>query len=363
MSTAELAIPQSSNPIIWTPSFATKVDQAIEMKHQKNRFFQSVMDEGVHYGVVPGTGSKPTLFKAGAEMLLSNMGLNPSYEDEGVPIIDVMGTNYGGEPFVYYRRECRIYRQTGPKEDDRMVVGKASGVCSSWESKYRYRNASLTCPSCGKDTIKASKFDDGKPFYCHKKMGGCGDQFEKHVFEGAVLGRIPNPDVADLINTVLKMADKRALVAATLISTGCSDIFTQDVEDMVIEENSEPYYGGQKNENSQQGAPKNNPPSTPKRDRGPQETQNKKYEQSEYERLVVESFGVFGIDSQTNDADAVKFVLETIAGALNFPKVPARINGFGPQHLSRFLELNRASLEPKNVTSTEEDVPDNEVAG
>lgn len=87
------------------------------------------------------------------------------------------------------------------------------------------------------------------------------------------------------------------------------------------------------------------------------------YERSEYERLVIESFEALGIDPETDNADAVKFVLETIAGALNFPKVPARINGFGPQHLSRFLELNRASLEPKNVTSTEEDVPDNEVAG
>jgi hypothetical protein len=31
---------------------------------------------------------------------------------------------------------------------------------------------------------------------------------------------------------ILKMADKRALVAATIIATGCSDIFTQDIEDM-----------------------------------------------------------------------------------------------------------------------------------
>ena len=42
-----------------------------------------------------------------------------------------------------------------------------------------------------------------------------------------------NPDVADLVNTILKMADKRALVAATLIATGMSEYFTQDIEDFV----------------------------------------------------------------------------------------------------------------------------------
>jgi hypothetical protein len=46
-----------------------------------------------------------------------------------------------------------------------------------------------------------------------------------------VLYRIPNPDVADVVNTIQKMAQKRALVAATLIATSASEFFTQDVED------------------------------------------------------------------------------------------------------------------------------------
>jgi hypothetical protein len=40
----------------------------------------------------------------------------------------------------------------------------------------------------------------------------------------------PNP--ADVANTVLKMAKKRALVDAVLTVLGASDIFTQDIEDM-----------------------------------------------------------------------------------------------------------------------------------
>ena len=45
------------------------------------------------------------------------------------------------------------------------------------------------------------------------------------------LYRIPNPDGADVVNTIQKMAQKRALVAATLIATSASEFFTQDVED------------------------------------------------------------------------------------------------------------------------------------
>ena len=50
---------------------------------------------------------------------------------------------------------------------------------------------------------------------------------------GAKVYRVPNPDVADQANTVLKMAEKRALVAAVLIATNISEYFTQDIEDYV----------------------------------------------------------------------------------------------------------------------------------
>ena len=39
------------------------------------------------------------------------------------------------------------------------------------------------------------------------------------------------PDAADLVNTIQKMAQKRALIAATLIAVSASEFFTQDVED------------------------------------------------------------------------------------------------------------------------------------
>ncbi len=44
-------------------------------------------------------------------------------------------------------------------------------------------------------------------------------------------GNVENPDLADVWNTVRKMAEKRAMVAAVLVGTGCSSIFTQDLEE------------------------------------------------------------------------------------------------------------------------------------
>ena len=44
--------------------------------------------------------------------------------------------------------------------------------------------------------------------------------------------RVTNPDPADQVNTILKMAKKRAMVDAALSVGRLSEIFTQDVEDM-----------------------------------------------------------------------------------------------------------------------------------
>lgn len=71
-------------------------------------------------------------------------------------------------------------------------------------------------------------------WYCWAKKEGCGTTFKLNdpAIVDQQTGRIPNPDLADVYNTVLKMAVKRAHVAAILFVTCASDVFTQDVEDM-----------------------------------------------------------------------------------------------------------------------------------
>jgi hypothetical protein len=219
----------------WTPRFAITVDQAVEVVEQKRDFMKRVMRENEHFGVIPGTTTKPVLFKPGAELLLSSMGLHPRYRDTAPAIEDWTGTEHGGEPFFRYRKTCMITRQTGPGPEDYVVIAEAGGNCNSWEKKYRWRNAERICPSCGEKAIIRGKAEFGGGWLCWKKKNGCGEKFTEDDIRitKQETGQVANPDVADLANTLEKMADKRALVAATLLATGCSDIFTQDLEDGV----------------------------------------------------------------------------------------------------------------------------------
>jgi len=57
---------------------------------------------------------------------------------------------------------------------------------------------------------------------------------------GGKLYAVPNHDPSDQVNTIDKMAQKRALVAMVLITTNASDYFTQDMEDFVPDTTHEP---------------------------------------------------------------------------------------------------------------------------
>lgn len=201
------------------------VDQAIARKRQINDFVDGVLNEGEDYGKIPGGNQKPVLLKPGAEKLCSIFGLAPRYVIES-ETEDWIGDLHGGEPFFNYRYRCQLYR------GDRFM-GEAIGSCNSWESKYRYRNTARKCPKCAGEFIIQGKAEYGGGWLCFKKKGGCGAKFEQgdEAITSQDVGRIANADIADQVNTLQKMAQKRALVAAVLVVTNCSDAFTQDLED------------------------------------------------------------------------------------------------------------------------------------
>ena len=253
----------------WRPEFTEiAVDRAIKQVAEKKRFFENVMKPGAHYAIIPGqkptpridqrTGEqmkdaqghllfdppKPALLKPGAELLNTAMGLHPIITRD---ITEEMRDN---EWFIEVHSTCRIYVQTGPGEVDRMLVAEAGGSCNSWEDKYRYRGQKgRKCPACEMEgTIRRGsaryapgmrehgKADPGYEnggFYCWKKLDGCGATFpdkDQRILSQTV-EKEKNENPHSLKNTLEKMADKRALVAATLIATGCSDLFTQDIEE------------------------------------------------------------------------------------------------------------------------------------
>jgi hypothetical protein len=210
------------------PRFVVPVDEMVTIQNAKREFYQRVMIPDQHYGKIPGV-TKDVLLKPGAELLFSAMGMHVELADAQSPIQDFGDTDREGH--IYYRRVARVYRQVSASE--RVLLVQAEGSCSSRETKYRWRDSKRLCPTCGKDAIIKGKREYGGGWLCFGKKGGCGAKFKDGdaTIEGQEVGRTLNDSLADIDNTILKMADKRAFVAACLLATGCSDIFTQDVED------------------------------------------------------------------------------------------------------------------------------------
>lgn len=189
-------------------------------------FVQKVLTVNTDYGVIPGTGTKKTLLKPGAEKLCALFGLAITYEMVEQEK-DWTGAEHG-EPLFYFHYRVKLMRGN-------IIAGEGEGSCNSWEKKYRYRSAERVCPACGKSTIIKGKAEYGGGWLCYAKKGGCGAKFKDgdSAIEGQPTGQTVNPDIADQVNTIQKMAQKRALVAATLNTVNASDWFTQDIEDMV----------------------------------------------------------------------------------------------------------------------------------
>lgn len=208
------------------------VDELLAQASKIQDVMSKAMKKGVHYGDIPGI-NKPTLLKPGAELLNVLLRLSPSYKSEKI-------FQEGGHLTVI--SNCTLtHIPTG------LVIAEGEGLCSTREAKYAYRQGGRTCPACGMvGSIKRSKYppregdypgaqkSDAPGWYCHSKVGGCGANFAANddvILAQPDIARIDNPDLPDTWNTVLKMSDKRALVAAVLNGTGASDVFTQDVED------------------------------------------------------------------------------------------------------------------------------------
>lgn len=203
---------------------AMSIKQAIQRAEEIDEFIRRILKEGVDFGAIPGASDKPVLLKPGAEKLCTLFGYVPHYSV--VEIEDWSGAKFG-EPLFYYRYVCELRKDGKP-------VGQGEGSCNSWEKKYRYRNASRTCPQCGAASIIVGKPEYGGGFVCFAKKGGCGAKFGANdpAITGQQVGQVANPDFADVINTCQKMGQKRAYIAATLSATGASQWFTQDLEDI-----------------------------------------------------------------------------------------------------------------------------------
>lgn len=201
-----------------TPADLNKQVQLIQ------HVMKEVMKPGEHYGTIPGCGDKPALFKAGAEKLSMTFRMAPTYQVEKTELD-------GGHR--EYQVICSLSHITTGQ-----VLGQGLGVCSTMESKYRFRKAARSCPQCGKEAIIKGKVEYGGGWICYKAKGGCNSKWADGAqeIEGQKVGSVEYENPADYYNTVIKMAKKRAHVDSVLTATAASDIFAQDIEDLPSED-------------------------------------------------------------------------------------------------------------------------------
>lgn len=211
---------------------------------------QMVLD--TDYGVIPGTKNR-TLLKPGAEKLTDLFRCVPQFE-----IIEKI-EDWDKGLFNYQFKCSIVVRETG------MVVAEGYGSCSTFEGKYRWRNSERKCPNCGKAAIIKGKAEFGGGWLCWAKRDGCGSKFgdnDKSITD-QVVEKIQNPDIADCVNTVLKMAKKRAHVDAAISLARCSDMFTQDAEDLPVQDSVPAKQQGKPADKKEE--PTKKPPATTKK--------------------------------------------------------------------------------------------------
>lgn len=132
------------------------------------------------YGVIPGT-KKKCLFKQGAEKLLRlfGLGVRVRLADKELD----KGTNFA---LYTYRAEVYVLK-TG------IVVAECEATANSQEVKYKERTKWAT----NANGVRVSTKEETPIF--------------------------------DVINTLQKMSQKRAIIGATILATAASEYFTQDV--------------------------------------------------------------------------------------------------------------------------------------
>lgn len=181
--------------------------QVVAHVHRVQEIMRSVMKPDVHYGIIPGT-KKNTLYKPGAEVLCVAFHIAPTYQ--------VVEDRF--DDGVRYRVTC-----SGVHQSSGRVVADGLGSCSSMEEKYKW------CKAYPKEF-------DAAPVDRRRIVEG-KDWSTKQV----------RVETADIENTLLKMACKRALIAMVLNGLAVSDIFAQDFDELsqrVVEMMNEGDEGG-----------------------------------------------------------------------------------------------------------------------
>jgi len=184
------------------PAMTSQQFQAMWEDFQQ--FVRDSLVEGVDYGKVPGV-DRPTLLQPGAQKIASKYFARPEYK-----LVDNLSIMDLEKKLILITVHCDLISMATGKK-----VGEGTGSCNSWEPKYRYV------------WVYPSQVGNRRVLEQKKFKGKDGKWYTKC--------KVERDDIMEIHNTILKMACKRALVSAALTLGCASGMFTQDVEDLDIE--------------------------------------------------------------------------------------------------------------------------------
>lgn len=201
------------------------LEQAGERLKEFQAFVHTQMVEGVDYGKIPGT-DRPTLLLPGAQKLADYYGLAVT-----VPEISRRLEDWSIGLFHYEVKVRLVLRSTGE------VVADGLASCNSKEDRYAYR------------WVWANEIPEGTDRDQLIKRSGTS----KRTGQPYTQYRVDNAEPYTLVNTILKMAKKRAFVDAVVYATRSSGMFNQDVEDWADAEAPKPARPAPKAEQKPEG--------------------------------------------------------------------------------------------------------------
>lgn len=189
--TALVAAPAAAAPSILRA--IAKPAMMLELQEEITQLIEKALKKDIDFGTIPGT-KKPTLLKPGAERLCIAFGLAPTYS-----IVEQEVDHSLVIPWTKRSKKWNNAFRGDKTHTWEMQTGESLGL-------YRY-------------VVRCTLVNhEGKPMA--EGLGSCSTMESKYIDRPR-----------DCENTVLKMGQKRALVAAVLNALGLSDRFTQDMEE------------------------------------------------------------------------------------------------------------------------------------
>lgn len=126
-----------NNSVALAPSYTKAIAQVPDHYETMIAFVKAQMQKDIDYVVIPGTGSKPTLLKLGAEKLCRLFNVRSHVELVQL-LVDFE------KPLFHYHYRCWLYRNGE-------MVGQGDDRCNSMDQKYqkqKYRIFDLTNAIC-----------------------------------------------------------------------------------------------------------------------------------------------------------------------------------------------------------------------